>query len=796
MRFLYILIFCFLICVATEADPYSSTADSDYTDQYAHKIEVSRKTGYWNVDTNGHLFQLANLFFPDRPVASVKFIQDVVKLNSGYFINGEMRSLVQGIVLRLPGYVMLATDTVPAEIVTQETMLSAEDIDNDTPVDAAISTTINKTTESSVVQSTNQPTNSATDSATDLSIEAKQKYVDQYMEISDLEELDKILRKQPAGRRSLETEYYYYNNEGSGYNSIEHGVNLGFKRETLQSGNLFIKSSFQHFNTETLQNNTDGHDWLVKLEQTDMPLGNTWLMDNTLGQQRSLPDSLLFGGYRYRLPGSPLTGISGRLRSDDTQYKWYAGNTGDYEGVSSRRFAEDGGKTAALFMQHDLSSSLRVGGVLSTLNNHDQIEDHNSMLGAFSFQTAEAQHNLRILMNGDGNIAAWNDNSHGNISGWRVRYGVFHAEPELKWNDSAIASDQQGIYAQASSRKQNTELSLGYDYQKFGLGNNSLSSSSNHSVFANGLYRVNRTVNTGTTTSFSSRSFDILSGSNNQQNNFSISQFIKARSLSGVMALELFYSKTDSTDRTNNSYSQGLNLRKDWQLPLHQDLELEFRVEQTNSELQSDTKTIQTNLHYSNDWQDNLSWAIGLTAFQNQSDSGGGITNHNTGVHVGLSGYWQITPRWHSRMNFDSGHTTIPGSDPFIAGDRETKTISITLGYSHHKGRPFQYFGRRSESNATGKIKGIVFFDENRDGIRQHNEKLAKDVRIILDGKFEVLTDHEGEYEYLPVYVGMHSIEIVIEDLPLPWTLEDESSISIRVDNRKTTKTNFALIKI
>ncbi len=777
MRYLYAIILCFFISVATEADLDSTTSISansviktviDYADQ----IQESRKTGSWVVVKTGHLFELANLFFPDRSVARMKFIQDVVKLNSGYFSAGKMRTLLPGIVLRLPGYVMIATDTVPADMFRQGALPASDPVDSKIPVDSTIGTGINTETETTL------------------------KYADQYMESSELEALNQILSKQPAGRRSLDAEYYYYNNKGSDNSHIEQGLNLGFKRETLQSGNLFVKSSFQHLNNEIQNSNDDEYDWLIKLGQTDLPIGNRWLMDNTLGQQRSLPDAFLLGGYRYRLPGSPMAGISGRLRSDNTQYKWYAGNTGDYQGVSSRRFEEDGGKTAALFMQHDLSSTLSVGGALSGLNNHDQIEDHNSMLGAMGFRTTETQHNLRILLNDDGNMAVWNDNLHSNVAGWRMRYGAFHAEPELKWNDSAIASDQQGLYAQATTQKQKLELSLGYDFQEFGLKNNSPESSNTHSGFANSLYRVNRTVNTGITTSFSKRNYNIISGSNIQHDSFSISQFIKVRSLTGVTSLDLFYSQTDTTDRTNNSHTQGLNLRRNWQLPLHQSLELEFRVEQTDSEQQSDEKMYQTSLYYSNDWLENLSWDANLTAFQNQNYLAGGINNHNNGVHIGLSASWQITPQWHSRLILDTGKTSTPDSDPFAAGEQRTETISVTLGYSQYTGRRFQYVGRRSSSRATGKIRGIIFFDENRDGLRQYDEKLAGNVRILLDGKYEIFTNNKGEYEYYPVYIGIHTMGIVIEDLPLPWTLEDENSISIQVNSRQTTKVNFPLIKI
>ncbi len=784
MRFLSAIVLSCLLSVSTQAE-----TSIDYSD----RIELARKTGHWIVVTNNHLFQLGDLFFPDRPVARVKFIQDLVKLNSGYFINGELRSLVPGLALRLPGYVMLATDTVPAQIVTAnpEPSYEAPNFDMSAGTMSSSETSITSPLESTPDRPTAAETAPviAPTEKTAL-IQEPARYTDQYMETSELEALDEVLRKQPKGRRSLDAEYYYHNSNGTSYNSIEQGLNLDYRIETLQSGNLFLNSSFQQFNTEIQNNLTDGDDWMLKLGHTDMPVGNTWIMDNTFGQQRTLADAFLLGGYRYRLPGSQLAGLTGRLRSEDTQFKWYAGNTGAYKGISSRRFENDGGETAGLFMQHELTPTLSIGGALSALNNHSQVEDHTSLLGAFSFHLPNVSHDLHILINDDGNLAVWNDNSHNNIAQWRIRYGIFHAQPDLKWNNSIIASDQQGLYAQATTRRQKLELSLGYDFQEFGLESSSPGSTRSHSVFANSLYNVNRTVNTGITTSIFNRSFDILGGGNLQQNSFNLSQFLRIRSVTGITSIDLFYSQTNSSDNNNNSQNMGLSIRKNWRLPLHQDLELEVRAEQTNYELQSDTNRVQTSISYTNDWQDNLSWSIDLTAFQNQNTS----ILDSKGVHAGLSALWQITPRWHGRLNIDTGNSS--DSDPYTSGERKTKTISFTLGYSQRTGRPFQYYGQRSSSNATGKIKGIIFFDENRDGIKQHNEKFARGVRILLDGKYETLTDQKGEYEYTPVYTGAHTIELIIEDLPLPWTLEDESKLSIRIDSRQTTRIDFSLIKI
>jgi hypothetical protein len=90
----------------------------------------------------------------------------------------------------------------------------------------------------------------------------------------------------------------------------------------------------------------------------------------------------------------------------------------------------------------------------------------------------------------------------------------------------------------------------------------------------------------------------------------------------------------------------------------------------------------------------------------------------------------------------------------------------------------------------------VVYYDANRDGERQAGERPASGVFVYLDGRYERVTDQEGRFSFSTVPAGEHSVSIAVEDLPLPWGLEDETPRSLIVPVRSNSVVDFALTRI
>ena len=93
-------------------------------------------------------------------------------------------------------------------------------------------------------------------------------------------------------------------------------------------------------------------------------------------------------------------------------------------------------------------------------------------------------------------------------------------------------------------------------------------------------------------------------------------------------------------------------------------------------------------------------------------------------------------------------------------------------------------------------MTGRVFFDDNRDGRWSVTEEVASGVLVFLDGRYNRSTDENGQFTFAPVFVGEHIVVLSLDDIPLPFGLDDESARRVRVGVRKTTTINFPLIRL
>jgi hypothetical protein len=95
-----------------------------------------------------------------------------------------------------------------------------------------------------------------------------------------------------------------------------------------------------------------------------------------------------------------------------------------------------------------------------------------------------------------------------------------------------------------------------------------------------------------------------------------------------------------------------------------------------------------------------------------------------------------------------------------------------------------------------GEISGEVFYDLNQDGERQAGEQAARGVFVYLDGRYERVTDNLGRYTFRNVRAGEHSVSLAVEDLALPWGLDDETPRAVGVSVRGNSVVDFALTRI
>jgi hypothetical protein len=186
-------------------------------------------------------------------------------------------------------------------------------------------------------------------------------------------------------------------------------------------------------------------------------------------------------------------------------------------------------------------------------------------------------------------------------------------------------------------------------------------------------------------------------------------------------------------------------------------------------------------------WNGNLSF----TRIKNDSST----DTDNYSASLGM--LWRFHREWDARLDYtfsraEQNISLFPEEDL----SEDTHTILLSIRHTRKSGRKAVISGVSTGHEGFGEIRGVVFYDENRDGQRQAGERTASGIFVYLDGRTPRVTDNDGAFFFAPVPAGEHTLSIAVEDLPLPWGLDDETPQSVYVKPREEAVLEFALISI
>jgi hypothetical protein len=624
---------------------------------------------------------------------------------------------------------------------------------------------------------------------------APQQYRDEYLLDSDSAAL--MFEEEKAalpGRRFFATELVYYNNDSDFLgDQTEQGLRTRWRRETLKYGDFSVDLNLSNIDRNYIGISDSSSDVLATFRQQNLAFTNEWMMNNTVGYQRTFTADSLAGGYRVRLPNSPLLGISSEIYAEDRSAHFFRGRTGQVVGVTLNQFEQDGGDLFGAGYQQLLSDSWSLAGQFVNYSGNKFSRAHSSVLGSVNFTDPVrlTQYDLRLLVDDDSNYGLWADGEQLLRGDFIVRYGLFYMQPNLAWMDKPISNDQRGFYARMDKQTYNYSLAAGYDFLEFGLNEADGSRSTSHNFYVNGNYRVSRNLNLGVAATLISRS--VLNTDEDNQSLWRLNNFAYYRSLFGTSRLELYASNVDTRIDSSSSDTMGFLISQQWNTPQTISLTTDFRLENSNDGA-FDNRRSELSALFRHDFLDQFSWGANVTSYANSSDYG----SSNDGIGVTLDMRWQFLPDWYASLNwirndttFQSGSVTSPGSI-----ERTANTFWLTVGYSKNSGAPIRSLGNRNGSLGSGIVEGELFFDENNDFIRQAGEKPVAGAIVLLDGRYEARTDSLGRYKFEPVYTGTHRVSIEVSELPLPWGLHDETPRSVNVGLRAPGIANFAVSRI
>jgi hypothetical protein len=554
--------------------------------------------------------------------------------------------------------------------------------------------------------------------------------------------------------------------------------------------------------------NSQQTQWSIR--QQGMPLDGGWRVDNALGQINLPVPELARNSLRLGLPTAGMLGLSSQFRqAGGLQINTALGQSGSFSGFPVASFNTSGGQYAYLSAQDRLSfgagqdaSKWLVGAAIASAQNvpsgltvsptgQGRVNAQSLYLAALrqwpSSQGATAQpstlqiNTLHSQNNGVSALGAPNPSTQGlwldgsfNLRGHGNQWRLFYLEPNLSWLDATVASNLQGAYWRHNWRTRQWSSESSIELLSPVQGSNPVG------FFASQALRYQYS----TAVSFGGN----LNLRRYNTNGESVLAYAQWANRLGNTRAQIELAQSEPADKL-------VRMQVDHDINSLADLRFSTSLS-VDQEKRNGLATRGWGWAVSADWQ--IAPSLNFTnSLQSRSAAGQVQYSLNTGLS------WRIAPQWSLNAtvfavqgNPQSGSLVqSPLSPPSVASSSlQDKGIFITLRYTEAAGSTQAPIGG-SVGSAAGSIQGVIYLDENGNGKQEASERGAAQITVLLDGRFSTETDRLGRFEFPYVAAGAHTITVVSDNLPLPWSIPDEGKQAIRVFTRDQTRVVIGAIK-
>jgi hypothetical protein len=122
------------------------------------------------------------------------------------------------------------------------------------------------------------------------------------------------------------------------------------------------------------------------------------------------------------------------------------------------------------------------------------------------------------------------------------------------------------------------------------------------------------------------------------------------------------------------------------------------------------------------------------------------------------------------------------------------RAVFLTFRYQRSAGQHFAPLGG-APGSGSGRLTGTLYLDSNDNGRFDAGERVAPNVTVILDGRFSTVTDSNGHFDFPAVATGHHSLTVVPDNLPLPWTVVGDGRVEADVRTRDHTDISIPVVR-
>ncbi|MBT8116636.1 MAG: hypothetical protein KJO66_02295, partial [Gammaproteobacteria bacterium] len=420
------------------------------------------------------------------------------------------------------------------------------------------------------------------------------------------------------------------------------------------------------------------------------------------------------------------------------------------------------------------------------------VADHGSFAGVLEYRDAARgrRYQAHVLADSRGAAGLWLD---GDVYAgrWRHRFGAFRLEPELLWTDVAMASDQQGFYSRADMQTLRYQLAGGLEFNTSDIDDDALRNGTrNITAFVTGNRQLSRLSSIGGALNLrDSHATDSTVTGDSRAVRLTV--YGSHRFAAGTTRLQL--QVADLENGPDHGHGSGITWDQAWETSRALLVSSTLGYE-SESGTGNDESRFTAGLLAYHEYTSRLRWDASVNWTHTENDSTGINTNS---VNASAALLWRFLPGWEASLRAGINDSSEDSSGALAGTDFEGTERSVFLSVRRDitSGRPFDRYGADTGKTGYGNVAGVVFYDGNRDGVRQAGERAAAGVYVFLDRRYRRATDRDGRFEFTPVPVGQHNISIALEDLPLPWGLDDEGPRPLSVNIRERTSVAIPLVR-
>ncbi len=587
--------------------------------------------------------------------------------------------------------------------------------------------------------------------------------------------------------RSLGVEINFGRSERGSETFSEQGVSAAGFWETASLGSFSLDATVFRSDRDRLDGG-NGLGGAITLWQRDLSLDGGWRGNSGLGVLNTPLTPLQNRQYRFFMPTVALAGVASEWRNParGLRVQGAFGRTGLYNGTRVSGFDIADGNVASLGAQWSWAPQWQ--GAAAFLSTQGRIVpddlgeavleqgDTQALYAATAWQGEDSAVQFNVLAS-DGDLGraggAWLDAS---ARGGRYthHYGAFRLDPNLSWGALPINSDAEGVYYRVAYQYARWSWNGGLDTIR------SLSGEGFDGVYgtAFGRYQASSTLGYGA-------SLNLRRASGDDGDSYSTQWFADKRSRWGQTRLQF-----DQAGAGGDTDSWQVSV--DQAFPMKQGRRLSASLAQGALSYpgQPATRSTSLALYGGGDIGDSIS--IDGSARWTGGDGPGALrgTDFNLGVNWRLGPHWALAATLYQSQGSQRSpfllDPLVTGT-PFISVPRD-RSVFLTLRYNQQAGRQQAVLGGLPDG-AAGSISGSLFLDDNDDGQRAASESPAANVTVILDGRYSVRTDSQGNFAFPRVAAGTHLLSVVPDNLPLPWFIAEElAGRSVRVNVRQDTR--------